>query len=74
MKTREEMACWAVYLGGIGFPVDRATLLEWAERSAAPAALLRELRSLPDGTYSTVADVGREIGKLGRRREARPVT
>jgi len=60
---KEEMAHWSVYIKGIDFPQDKNGLMEAARRNNAPESFIEELQKLPEKTYHTAADVGREIGK-----------
>ena len=49
---------------GVGFPTDRAHLIEYAAGRGAPEEVLETLRSLPQGEYSDAADVGQAMGQL----------
>ncbi len=63
MTGREEMSHWSIYIKGVSFPQSREGLVDACRQNNAPETFLSELKKLPDKTYLTAADVGREIGR-----------
>ncbi|MEU8380676.1 DUF2795 domain-containing protein [Streptosporangium sp. NPDC048865] len=60
VEARSELARW---ISGAGvFPADRATLLARAEDQGAPGPVLDAVRSLPERTFDTLADVAETLG------------
>ncbi len=62
--TRDDLAHWSIFIKGVSFPQDRNGLIESCRRNNAPESFLDGLKALPEKTYHTAADVGREIGKV----------
>ncbi|MEU8204315.1 DUF2795 domain-containing protein [Streptosporangium sp. NPDC049046] len=60
VQARSELARWIS--GADTFPADRATLLARAEEQGAPDAVLGAVRSLPEQTFDTLADVAQALG------------
>ena len=48
-------------LVGVALPAEKARLLEYAVRQRAEPPLLDALRSLPDGQYESLDDVGEAL-------------
>jgi hypothetical protein len=60
VEARSDLARW---ISGAGvFPADRATLLARAEEQNAPDAVIGTLRSLPERTFTNMADVAETLG------------
>ncbi|MEU4535633.1 DUF2795 domain-containing protein [Streptosporangium sp. NPDC023825] len=60
VEARSELARWIS--GADVFPADRATLLARAEEQGAPDAVLEAVRSLPERTFTTLAEVAQTLG------------
>ena len=50
-------------LSGINFPCQKENLIEHAEQNGAKNEMLELLRHMPEGTYSSMADVMKGYGK-----------
>jgi hypothetical protein len=48
-------------LGGIRFPAEKAELLEYAVRQRAEPPFIGILRKIPERTYVSLDEVGREL-------------
>ncbi|GAA3012103.1 DUF2795 domain-containing protein [Streptosporangium longisporum] len=60
VEARSELARW---VSGAGvFPTDRDTLIGRAQEQGAPDTVLGTLRSLPERTYTNIADVAETLG------------
>jgi hypothetical protein len=59
-EARSDLARW---ISGAGvFPADRVTLLARAEEQDAPDWVIGALRSLPERTFTNMADVAETLG------------
>jgi hypothetical protein len=60
VEARSDLARW---ISGAGvFPADRATLLARAKEQNAPDSVTGALRSLPERTFTNMADVAETLG------------
>lgn len=60
VEARSELARW---ISGAGvFPADRDTLLARAQEQNAPDSVIGVLRSLPERTFTNMADVAETLG------------
>ncbi|OUC94258.1 DUF2795 domain-containing protein [Streptosporangium minutum] len=60
VEARSELARW---ISGAGvFPADRATLLARAEEQNAPDSVIGAVRSLPEKTFTNLAEVAETLG------------
>lgn len=50
------------YLAGLEFPADRSEVVEHARAQRADSALVTALRALPEGTYTSAAEVAEHVG------------
>ena len=50
-----------VYLDGIDYPIDRKNLVRYAKDHGADSEVLSALKSLPDKSYSDVAEISNEL-------------
>ncbi|SNT63819.1 Protein of unknown function [Streptosporangium subroseum] len=60
VQARSELARWIS--GADVFPADRSTLLARAQEQGAPDAVLEAVRSLPEQTFATLAEVAQTLG------------
>ncbi|UXY16303.1 DUF2795 domain-containing protein [Chitiniphilus purpureus] len=52
------------FLGGLDYPVDKATLLDQAENAGADDRVLEALRALPEQEYDSPTAISRQLGQL----------
>jgi len=57
----ETLVHWSIYIRGCEFPNSRNGIVRHCEDHDAPEAFIRLLLDLPERTYHTAADVGREL-------------
>ncbi|GAA3084828.1 DUF2795 domain-containing protein [Streptosporangium carneum] len=60
VEARSELARWIS--GADVFPADRAALLARAEEQNAPDSVIGAVRSLPERTFTTLAEVAETLG------------
>lgn len=51
------------YFKGMDFPADKQSLIQRAQESGAPTAVMQVLNKMPEGQYRSAADIGKGFSK-----------
>lgn len=53
------------YLDGLDYPVNKRSLIAYAQRKGAPEGVIESLDSVTDRSFSSPTDLMKEIGGIG---------